>query len=164
MRQQVPTGFRQSRFEYQMKIVLLRKGFSPTCSKCWNFGHRKPDCLSVVFKNRPLRGNSGPWCNHPCGDPAARRMREIHQGAARWLSGAVLASHSTGFGPWGLNIFVTLLFNRGKSFSQGCPLTLLWAYAIYVISMYWFQDVLRQEMSGFDKSYFHKILSICIWI
>ncbi len=56
MWQHVPTGFRQSRFEYQMKIVCSRRHFSLNRMKCWNFGHRKPDCPIVIFKNRPLRG------------------------------------------------------------------------------------------------------------
>jgi len=38
---------------------------------------------------------SKPKADHPCWDPAARRMRETHQWAVRWLSGAALASHST---------------------------------------------------------------------
>ena len=46
----IPNGFRQSRFEYQMKIVLTRWHLAPNRLKCWNFGNRKPDCPSVVLR------------------------------------------------------------------------------------------------------------------
>ena len=31
---------------------IVKKAFAPNRRKCWDFGHRKPDCLSVVLKKR----------------------------------------------------------------------------------------------------------------
>ncbi len=86
MRPQVPSGFRQPKFKYRMKIVLSRRHFAANCLKIREFGHRKPRLPECGFKNRPLQGNPDPWYNHPCWDPAARHKWGKHQWAGRWLS------------------------------------------------------------------------------
>jgi hypothetical protein len=35
---------------------LSRRHFPLNGLKYWNFGNRKPDCPSVVLKNKPLQG------------------------------------------------------------------------------------------------------------
>ena len=71
MRQQVPTGFRQSRFEYQMKIVLSRRHLASNGLEIEDIGYRRPIFpLKIFLKSRLRQGNQGPYCNHPHRVPA----------------------------------------------------------------------------------------------
>lgn len=81
MRQQVPTGSRKSKLEYQRKIVLSKRHLAPNRMKIDGFGYgRSVFPLKIFLKSRLWQGNPEPWCNHPCWDPTARRMRKTHRG------------------------------------------------------------------------------------
>ena len=50
--------FQPGRFKSNLKNLCGSKLYEKLSNCKWNFGHRKPDCPSVVFKNRPLQDNA----------------------------------------------------------------------------------------------------------
>jgi hypothetical protein len=66
MRQQVPTGFRQPRFEYQMKIVLSKRHLAPERLKIEDFGYtqKKEGVFKRSEKDIHKTGRHSFFCFH----------------------------------------------------------------------------------------------------